>query len=221
MSFKFDLTLSSFLDSQTDRCLLLGDASHGKKSLNLLKGAVQRLSLDLRRYEVMILVEGSTRFKIPEGDEECFRVLEQSGAEIRGCENDKTLSAENEINEFNKNKFSLADGPIDAYMEALAKKIYLEGKRMVDANNFWERMIATELLFHAKVILCCGTSHLPKFTGVHFKGESLEHRGLMNTRHLGQDMYAFSVEPSNDGIGWYIPEKFDAPNCFGKVRTIE
>ncbi|RSZ55133.1 hypothetical protein HF313_05970 [Massilia atriviolacea] len=221
MSFKFDLTLASFLDSKTDRCLLLGDVKHGQKSLEFLKAAVERLALVLTKHQVLILVEGPRNGEIVENDQRNFAILKKHGADIRGCEDDLSLSTEKEINAIKDSKFVLADGLESIYREACDREQYLLGKRIVDANESWERQIATELVVYEKVILCCGTSHLPAFAGAKFKNKHQMHRGLINTPHFKSFICGFAVESSNDQHGWYVPEKFDSPGSFGKVRTIE
>ncbi|NHZ44009.1 hypothetical protein [Massilia aquatica] len=221
MSFKFDLMLVTFLDSKTDRCLLLGDVGHGKKSLTSLKTTAVRLELDLKDYKVLILVEGPKNGEILPSDEKDFADLKKHGADVRGCEDNLSLCTLKEIEAFQAIKFELANGPESIYNKAHAKNKYNLEKRILDANKSWEILIATEKLRYKKIILCCGTSHLPAFVGNKFENEHPIHPGLMNAPSLKASLCAFTVEASNDGAGWYRPEKLEAPGSFAKVRTIE
>lgn len=212
MSLKFDLTLTLFLDSKKERCLLLGDAKHGKTSLDLLKASVERLSLDLGEYKVLIFVEGARNGAAYPGDQDAFTFFEKNGAEISGCEDDISLSTESRLIALEDRKRELSDE--GEYLSPEEIQIYKEllATRIVHANKSWELQIAKAMLFH-KVILCCGTSHLPAFADGRFV-----HRGLINT--LRGVICGFAVEKSNDIDGWYQPEKFDYPTSFAKVRAI-
>ncbi|MDN2707944.1 hypothetical protein O0880_00765 [Janthinobacterium sp. SUN118] len=211
---RFSDTVRFFLDSKTHQCLLLGDSKHGKKSLKSLAVAVPELSLDLHFYKVLILVEGARSGEIHADDHHDFMVLKENGAEIRGCETDQSLSAESEINALEVRRAELG-----AKLEHLSAeenehcKNLLE-QRIVNANESWERQIVEACMRSGeKVILCCGTSHLPQFAGRSCVDVGLIARLQKNIRALG-----FAVENSNNNDDKYEPEK--GISAFGRITAI-
>ncbi len=212
MCRRFLRNVRAFLQSQSPSDIILGDATHGEKSLKSLAAAVKDGRLDaLGTYGVTtILFEG------PEaGDEltyqngkfaQAFKILSTKDVSVQGCEDKLSLSTFAALKRLllssrlmDNNKFNeLHDELVD--------------KRMPDANESWIKQVESK---KPKVILCCGTSHLPAF-----KHKKYFDMGIVaNISDPLRKRYGYATEESNtDYPDLYMPEK--TTGLFGYVEAI-
>jgi hypothetical protein len=206
MTKKFSEKLISFLDSGT-QCLLLGDSDHGGKSLKSLAAAVDERKLKLSAYNVLILVEGARENETRSDDYLAVKLLKEKGAKIAGCENDESLSAQTKIDE-------LLEPPDDAVSFNGAYCSDLFGQRILEANLSWEIQIQRYCRWgRMKVILCCGTSHLPFYA----EGDHVD-KGLIERLKETISVCGYAVEESRSDDNLYEPEPHT--NAFGKIEAI-
>ncbi|MHC4250926.1 MAG: hypothetical protein ACYS9X_17500 [Planctomycetota bacterium] len=214
MSKGFSKTVAAALTLKETKYLVLGDTDHGEKSLKCLAAAVAGKDLKpLKKYGVStVLFEGPRR-----GQElvhskgtykKAVKVLSGSwrlfvGYQVRvlGCEDkqsESTLTAlQKLINKPPSNFLALHDDLLD--------------KRMPDANESW---VAQMIKFKTKVILCCGTSHLPAFTQ-----SKHAHIGVIGKLSQKGRCFGYAVATSNSPNDHYTPEK--GTGRFGMVEAID
>jgi hypothetical protein len=188
--------------------LVLGDSTHGEKSLKSLAAAVNANQLDLRKLGVTtVLIEGPKK-----GQEEIFeegvyksaiQILKGKRIIVRGCENKVTLSAEKGI----KKLYANPSTDPTAFSGALHS---LLDKRITDANDSWIKQVQD---YKPRVIICVGTSHLAKMNTPNAKD-----LGLVVRLGFKGSCVGYAVEAPNSGDDKYIPEK--ASGSFDALEAI-
>ena len=203
--------INTVLSSEITKYLVLGDSSHGTTSLNCLAAAIQAGALHpLSQYKVStVLFEGARRGQELTANHGAFAkavtILAKNGVLVYGCEDDKSLSTEAQADKMYLNAGSYGD----SFQSELQKVM---DKRIPDANDSW---LAQALSAKPKVIICCGTSHLPQYNHL-----THGHMGLIKALDQHGLCYGFAVEASNtDDPYWYEPEQ--PKGVFGKVETID
>ena len=207
---RFLYAVDMALRSETTKYLVLGDGSHGEAGLKSLAAAVKAGKLrPLHKYGVKtVLFEGARRGRESTASYGSFRkaikLLSKKGVRVLGCEDDRSLSTETDARE-------IYDNPAKYGNTLMATLDVLLDRRMPDANESWyDQAVAAP----AKVIICCGTSHLPNF--VH---QQHGHIGLIKRLSQRGGCLGYALESSNTGNPYtYVPE--DKTNVFGVVEAI-
>jgi len=207
--------MTEALNSHMTKYVVLGDSLHGEKSLKCLAKAVQDGALRrLKDYGVStVLLEGTTKGKEKKAEHGVYaravKILRDGKVRVIGCEDKYSLSTFGDLD-----RLQLGAGDMDpaAYM---SKQDELLGRRILDANDTWVKQI---LKCKAKVILCCGTSHVARFSNAQTgqRDLGLEVRLSFKGRCCG---YALEASNSGQGDGYYYPEK--ATGQFGTVTAID
>jgi hypothetical protein len=189
--------------------LVLGDCGHGLISLKSLAAAVKNGDLKpLHEYQVTtVLFEGARRGEEMTKDRGAFRnavqILSSKDVQVFGCEDDASEATVSEVNRLmlNPGDSSTLGAPMGELMN----------RRMPDANESWTIQIKR---CKPKVILCCGTSHLPTYNQQpHF------HIGLIKQLSLEGLCLGYAVDRDADANGLYTPEK--NTGYFGSVDAID
>jgi hypothetical protein len=207
---RFCYAVDMALRSQTTKYLVLGDGWHGAAGLKSLAAAIKAGKLrHLHRYRVKtVLIEGARRGEETTLDHgtlsKAIKILSKKGVRVLGCEDDRSLSTDAEGKEMYKDVKKYGN-------EFHAKLGALMDRRMPDANESWyEQAVEAP----PKVIICCGTSHLPTF-----RHPQHGHIGLIKRLSQMGGCLGYAVESSNTGNPYtYIPE--NKPGSFGVVEAI-
>jgi hypothetical protein len=189
--------------------LVLGDRGHGLTSLKSLAAAVRNGDLKpLHEYQVTtVLFEGARRGEEMTKDRGAYRnavqILSSKGVQVLGCEDDASEATVGEAD-----RLLLNPGDPTTLGARMGE---LMNKRMPDANESWTIQIKR---CKPKVILCCGTSHLPTYNQQpHF------HIGLIKLLSLEGLCLGYAVDRDADAHGMYTPEK--KTGYFGSVDAID
>jgi hypothetical protein len=188
---------SAFADVRT-KWVVLGDSTHGEKSLKSLAAAVQAGQLNLRDHKVTtVLIEGPKR-----GQEETFeegaygravRILKQHQIQVRGCENKRSLRSGRGIERL----YAAPAGTHDPASFTAAMGALLD-QRITDANDTWIRQVQD---CKPNVIICVGTSHAARMHTTNATDLGLVVRLGFKGLCVG-----YAVEASNTANGMYVPE---------------
>ncbi|MEJ1356034.1 MAG: hypothetical protein RPU34_02110 [Candidatus Sedimenticola sp. (ex Thyasira tokunagai)] len=210
MSKYFNTNVKTALESSKNKYLLLGDADHGEKSLKSLAAAVQKGDIKpLSTYGVTtILIEGATRGQervLESGRyKNAIDILESGQVRVLGCEDKASNASRDSIVNLIENPPE--DGSVNVKHETLLNQ------RIADANESW---IAQIKKCAPKVILCCGTSHLP-----FFNDRVASHSGMIRKLSEKGSCSGYAVEKANSDNSMYIPEKKERSGKFGMVEAI-
>jgi hypothetical protein len=174
-----------------------------------LAAAVQNGDLKpLHEYQVTtVLFEGARRGEEMTKDRGAFRnaveILSSRDVQVFGCEDNASLATVGEVDRLLSNP----GNPL-----TLGTRMgELMNKRMPDANNSWAAQIKR---CKPKMILCCGTSHLPTYNQQpHF------HLGLVKQLSMEGLCLGYAVDRDADANGLYTPEK--NTGYFGSVDAID
>jgi hypothetical protein len=189
--------------------VVLGDRAHGLTSLKSLAAAVQNGDLKpLHEYQVTtVLFEGARRGEEITKDRGAYRnavqILSSKEVRVLGCEDDASEATKSEAD-----RMMLNPGDSSTFGARMAQ---LMNKRMPDANESWTNQIK---LFKPKVILCCGTSHLPTYNQ-----QPHSHVGLIKKLSMEGLCLGYAVDKDADAKGMYTPEK--NTGYFGSVDAID
>lgn len=200
----------AFADPAT-KWLVLGDSTHGEKSLKSLAAAVQAGKLNLRELRITsILIEGPKR-----GQEETFedgayrtavQILKGHKIQVRGCENKTSLRAEKRV----KAMYAAPTGTYTAQAFTTRMSQLLD-QRISDANDTWIKQVQD---CRHNVIICVGTSHAARMHTTN--GSDL---GLVVRLGFKGSCRGYAVEQANTTDGRYVPEI--ASGSFDGLEAIE
>lgn len=205
MTKGFTLAVRGAFTAYRAKWLVLGDSTHGEKSLKSLAAAVKAGQIDLPELGVTtVLIEGPTK-----GQEEAFengayaaavRIIKAKKIIVRGCETRVTLSSGGEMEKL----------PTDDPVVYSAAKSALLDRRITDANDSWIKQVQD---CKPNVIICVGTSHLARM-----RTPNATDLGLIVRLGFKGSCIGYAVEDANNDGGTYTPEK--GTGSFDSIEAI-